>query len=84
MANISLARNKMVETFETAATYDNPNRRRTGRPYGTVFGYEAMGLFSTSDDKNSDVIINADDGLQYCTVGYSSPADIKYKDGERT
>ena len=29
--NISMAKNKMVETFETAATYDNPNRRRTGR-----------------------------------------------------
>ena len=34
-ANLSLAKNKMIETFETAATYNNPNRRRTGRPMGT-------------------------------------------------
>ncbi len=42
--NISLAKNKMIETFETAATYNNPNRRRTGRAYGTVFGYRVSRL----------------------------------------
>src|SRR4030042_5364223 len=52
--NISIARNKMVETFETAATYDNPNRRRTGRPYGAVFGYNTLGFFSTLEAKNGD------------------------------
>ncbi len=80
MGNISIAKNKMIETFETAATYDNPNRRRTGRAYGTVFGYNALGLFSTADDKNSDGIINADDGYSIAQWGTLHPGDIKYED----
>ncbi|MBN2666130.1 MAG: TonB-dependent receptor [Bacteroidales bacterium] len=80
MANLSIAKNKMVETFETAATYDNPNRRRTGRPYGTVFGYQALGLFSLSDDKNSDGIIDAEDGYNIAQWGTLHPGDIKYED----
>lgn len=80
MANLSIARNKMVETFETAATYDNPNRRRTGRPYGTVFGYQDLGLFSLSDDKNNDGIINAEDGYNITQWGTLHPGDIKYED----
>ncbi len=80
MGNISIAKNKMVETFETAATYDNPNRRRTGRPYGTVFGYQALGLFKTSDDKNNDGIINAEDGYNIAQWGTLHPGDIKYED----
>ncbi len=67
--NISLAKNKMVEIFETAATYDNPNRRRTGRAYSTVFGYKTLGFFSTAEDTNSDGIINSYRWLQYYPVG---------------
>lgn len=79
-ANLSMAYNKMVETFETAATYNNPNRRRTGRPYGTVFGYETNGLFSTADDKNNDGIINATDGYEVAQWGTLHPGDIRYVD----
>ncbi len=78
--NISLAKNKMVETYETAATYDNPNRRRTGRPYGTVFGYKTLGFFSTADDKNSDGIIDAADGYNITQWGALHPGDIIYAD----
>jgi len=78
--NLSIAKNKMVETFETAATYDNPNRRRTGRAYGTVFGYQALGLFSTADDKNNDGIIDAADGYNITQWGTLHPGDIKYED----
>ena len=79
-ANISIAKNKMVETFETAATYNNPNRRITGRPYGSNFGYHALGLFSTADDKNGDGIINAADGYNVKQFGDLHPGDIKYAD----
>src|SRR5699024_6119622 len=34
----SYAKNKMLEIFETSATFNNPHRRRTGRPYQTPFG----------------------------------------------
>jgi TonB-linked SusC/RagA family outer membrane protein len=78
--NISIAKNKMVETFETSATYDNPNRRRTGRAYGTVFGYKALGLFGTDEDKNSDGIIDSNDGYNITQWGTLHPGDIKYED----
>ncbi len=79
-ANVSMANNKLVETFETAATYDNPNRRRTGRPNGTQFGYETDGLFTTADDKNSDGIIDAADGWDLVQWGVLHPGDIRYVD----
>ena len=33
--NFTYAQNKLLQVFETAATYDNPNRRITGRPLNT-------------------------------------------------
>ena len=80
MGNISFAKNKIVETFETAATYDNPNRRRTGRPLNTSFGYESAGLFSTADDTNGDGIIDAADGYNITQWGTLHPGDIRYVD----
>ncbi|HOU01993.1 MAG TPA: TonB-dependent receptor [Bacteroidales bacterium] len=84
-ANLSLAKNKMIETFETAATYNNPNRRRTGRPYGTVFGYRALGFFSTAEDLNNDNVINTDPTKGPVEWGATQwgtlrPGDIKYED----
>jgi TonB-linked SusC/RagA family outer membrane protein len=79
--NISLAKNKMVQTFETAATYDNPNRRRTGRAFNTVFGYKALGFFTTAEDLNSDGVIDAaNDGYNITQWGILHPGDIKYAD----
>ncbi|SEW28731.1 TonB-linked outer membrane protein, SusC/RagA family [Chitinophaga sp. YR573] len=78
--NFSYARNKMLQIFETSATRNNPNRSRTGRPFGTPFGYHAIGLFSTSDDKNNDGLINAADGYNVTQFGALHPGDIKYAD----
>jgi TonB-linked SusC/RagA family outer membrane protein len=78
--NFSYATNKMVEVFETAATRNNPNRSRTGRAYNTPFGYHALGLFTTSDDINSDGLINADDGYDIVQFGDLHPGDIRYAD----
>ena len=78
--NLSLARNEMVEVYETAATFNNPNRKRTGRPYLAQFGYKSLGLFSTSDDTNSDGIINSADGYNVTQFGTLRPGDIKYAD----
>ena len=79
-ANFSYAKNKMVQVFETAATRNNPNRSRTGRPLGTQFGYHALGLFTTADDKNSDGIIDTNDGYSVTQFGVLHPGDIKYAD----
>ena len=78
--NFSFARNKMVNVFESAATYDNPNRRRTGRPINTPFGYRATGLFSTSDDINGDGIIDGNDGYNIVQFSELHPGDIIYED----
>ena len=78
--NVSLAKNKMVEMFENPSTYDNPNRRQTGRAWQTVFGYKTLGFFSTDEDTNSDGIINATDGYNITQWGTLHPGDIKYAD----
>lgn len=78
--NFSYSTNEMIEMFETDATYNNPNRRRTGRPRNTQFGYHALGLFSTEDDKDGDGIINSEDGYDVEQFGELHPGDIKYED----
>ncbi len=78
--NFSFARNKMLRVFETESTFNNPNRRRTGRPINTRFGYHSLGLFRTEEDKNGDGIINEDDGYNITQFGQLHPGDIKYED----
>ena len=78
--NMSYAKNRMIEVFETDAQRENPNRTLTGRPFGTPFGYKALGLFSTADDKNSDGIIDAEDGYNVVQFGELHPGDIMYAD----
>lgn len=78
--NFSYAKNKLLQVFETAATRDNPNRSRTGRAYGTPFGYKAIGLFKTTDDKNGDGNIDAADGYNVTQFGTLHPGDVKYAD----
>src|SRR5690606_31762317 len=43
--NFTYAKNKLLQVFETDVTYNNPNRRLTGRSLGTQFGYRAVGYF---------------------------------------
>ncbi|MDR0792379.1 MAG: TonB-dependent receptor [Chitinophagaceae bacterium] len=78
-ANFTLAKNKVLQIFENSATYDNPNRRLTGRPLGTQFGYKALGYFQTSDDKNGDGVIQTS---EYPVVQFGDlhPGDLKYQD----
>jgi len=78
--NFTYANNKLIQTFESAATFNNPNRRRTGRPNGSQFGYKSLGLFHLSDDKNGDGIINATDGYTVTQFGTLKPGNIKYAD----
>lgn len=78
--NFSYSKNKMEQVFETGATYNNPNRRRTGRALNTPFGYHALGLFSMSDDVNGDGIINSEDGYNVTQFGTLHPGDIRYAD----
>jgi len=79
--NFTYANNKLIQVFESAATFNNPNRRRTGRQNGAQFGYQADGLFHLSDDKNGDGLINATDGYTTVTTfGAIRPGNVKYVD----
>lgn len=79
-ANFSFARNKLTQVFESSDTYDNPNRRITGRPIGTLFGYKSLGYFQVEDDLNGNGII--DPGTEWADQknGTLYPGDIKYQD----
>ena len=78
-ANATYAKNRYVQIYELAATFDNPNRRLTGRPINTYYGYHALGLFQQSEDKNGDGII---DQSEYPVAQFSTlrPGEIKFED----
>lgn len=71
------AKNRMLEIFETSSTYDNLNRRLTGRSLGTQFGYKALGFFQTDDfEDNGDL----KPGITEQPWGRVQPGDIRYDD----
>jgi len=75
--NFTYTHNKLLETFETSSTFDNLNRRRTGRPYQTMFGYEALGYY-TADDFGADGKLKP--GIASISDAPVQPGDIKYAD----
>ena len=77
-ANFTYARNKLLEVFETNATFDNPNRRITGRPYNTQFGYHAIGYFNTTDFNPDGSLKTGIANQSFDTKLY--PGDIRYED----
>ncbi len=78
--NFSYAKNQMIEVFQSDAQAANPNRNLIGKPFNTPFGFQALGLFTTDEDKNGDGVINADDGYNIVQFGDLHPGDIKYAD----
>ena len=76
-ANFTYAHNKLLQVYENAVTYDNPNTRATGRPLGTFFGYKALGYFSTSD---FDAKGNLKPGIATQSFSTVQPGDIRYAD----
>ena len=77
-ANFTYARNKLLQVFETAATFDNPNRHITNRPSGTQFGYDCLGYF-TAADFNSDGSLKEGIANQPFNTTLH-PGDLRYAD----
>ncbi|AMR34449.1 SusC/RagA family TonB-linked outer membrane protein [Mucilaginibacter sp. PAMC 26640] len=73
----TFARNKLLQVYETNATANNPNRRQTGRPIGTPFGYQALGYFK-ADDFNADGSLKA--GIPVPSFGAVKAGDLQYAD----
>ena len=75
--NFTYARNSLLQVFETPATFNNPNRRLTGKPLGTHFGYHAIGYFQLSDfNANGELKEN----IAIQPWGEVKPGDIRYED----
>ncbi len=67
--NFTFGRNKIIDQQEEPRLYDN--LRRTNRPYGQIYGLEALGFFKDQED-----IDNSPRQL----FGVVKPGDIKYRD----
>ena len=76
-ANFTYAKNALLQVFETSSTFDNPNRRVTGKPLGTSFGYQAMGFFQPEDFKTDGTL---KDGVAHQPWEAVKPGDIRYED----
>ncbi|MFA5618612.1 MAG: SusC/RagA family TonB-linked outer membrane protein, partial [Syntrophorhabdaceae bacterium] len=75
--NLTFAKNKLLQVFETSSTYDNPNRRQTGRPLDTRFGYEFIGYFQVEDFDASGNLLP---GIATQPWGKVYPGDCRYRD----
>lgn len=75
--NFTYAKNKMVEIFEDPATFDNPNLRKTGRPFDVRFGYQSLGFFTENDFASPGVL---KDGIAQQNFATVHPGDIRYAD----
>ncbi|PUZ29769.1 TonB-dependent receptor [Chitinophaga parva] len=77
LGTLTYAHNKLLQTFETNATFNNPNRRRTGRQLGTQFGLKALGYFKPED---FDASGNLNAGIPAQSWGPVHPGDLRYAD----
>ncbi len=74
--NITYAKNTLVKVFETSTTFNNPNRRLTGKSLGTQFGFHALGFFQVGDFNGG--VLKA--GIASQPWGSVQPGDIRYED----
>lgn len=75
--NFTYVHNKLLETYETSSTFNNPNRKLTGRSYEAQFGYKSLGYY-TADDFNADGSLKP--GIASIRDAKVQPGDIKYAD----
>lgn len=76
-ANLTYAKNKVLQVFESATTFNNPNRRITGKPLGTQFGFRSLGYFQQSDFDGTGALKS---GIATQPWGAVQPGDIRYED----
>lgn len=75
---LTYAKNKLEQVFESAATFNNPNRRITGRPLNEQFGLQALGYYSAADFTDGIGVLKA--GIPVPNFGPVHPGDLKYAD----
>lgn len=70
-------KNRLLQVFENPVTFNNPNRRLTGRPLGTQFGFKAIGYFQEDD---FDVSGAPKFGIPTQPWEPVQPGDVRYAD----
>jgi len=77
----TFARSKILQQFENAATYNNPNRRQTGRPLNEQFGLKALGYYTPADFVNPTAQNpTLKPGVPIPNFGQVHVGDLKYAD----
>ena len=77
----TFAKSKLLQFYENAATFNNPNRRQTGRPLGEQFGLKALGYYTANDFVDptlSNPVLKS--GVPIPNFGQVRPGDLKYAD----
>lgn len=75
------AKSKILQVYENPATFNNPNRRQTGRPLGEQFGLQALGYYTPDDFTNptaQNPTLKA--GVPIPNFGQVRVGDLKYAD----
>lgn len=76
-ANMTFAKNKLIQIFEGPTTFNNPNRKITGRSLGTQFGFHSLGYFQENDFDAAGAL---NPGIAVQPWGAVQPGDIRYED----
>jgi TonB-linked SusC/RagA family outer membrane protein len=75
------AKSKVLQKFENASTFNNPNRRETGRPLGEQFGLISQGYYTLNDFVDPTLkSLTLKPGIPVPNYGSVKPGDIKYAD----
>lgn len=80
-ATFTYAKSRVIQKYENASTFNNLNRRETGRPLGQQFGLESIGYY-TADDFVDPSVQNPKlkPGIPVPNWGDVKPGDIRYAD----
>ncbi|OOQ59756.1 SusC/RagA family TonB-linked outer membrane protein [Mucilaginibacter pedocola] len=77
----TFAKSKVIQKFENASTFNNPNRRETGRPLGEQFGLISEGYYTIDDFVDPTLkSLTLKPGIPVPNYGAVKPGDIKYAD----
>jgi TonB-linked SusC/RagA family outer membrane protein len=75
---LTYARNNQEQIYENSSTFDNPNRRISGRAIGTQFGLQALGYFTADDFQADGSTLKS--GIPTPSFGPVRAGDIRYAD----
>ncbi len=77
----TFAKSNVIQKFENASTFNNPNRRETGRPLGEQFGLVSIGYYTLDDFVDPTLnSLTLKPGIPVPNYGAVKPGDIKYAD----